>query len=158
MKKLFFIFLFFIDINVFAFEVKLDKCVDGDTARFFIDNKSQSVRFLAIDTPEMNTNAGKIAADYTCNKLKNAEKIELEYDPNSDKKDKYNRHLGWIFIDDELLQVDLVKNNYAKVAYLYGDYKYTHLLVSKEKDYSLPFLYISLIIILILFYKKIKQI
>ena len=39
--------------------------------------------------------------------------------------DKYDRLLVWVFVDGNLLQKDLVENGYAKVAYLYGDYKYT---------------------------------
>ena len=48
------------------------------------------------------------------------------------KTDKYNRALGWVFIDDTLLQKDLVSLGYAKVAYLYGDYKYTEDLKKEE--------------------------
>ena len=33
--------------------------------------------------------------------------------------------LAWVFIDDKLLQESLIEGGYAKVAYLYGDYKYT---------------------------------
>ena len=119
-------------------EVTLSSCVDGDTAKFMIDGKEYTTRFLAIDTEEsvsstkLNTYMGKKASNYTCKKLKNANKIEIEYDPGSDKLDKYNRVLGWIFTDDVLLQEDLVENGYAKVAYLYGKYKYTSILQEKE--------------------------
>lgn len=127
--------------NVYAdsFEVKLKKCVDGDTARFVIDNEVKSVRFLAINTPEIKHGKKKAepygveASKYTCKKLKNAKKIELEYDENSDETDKYGRVLAWIFVDDELLQSSLVKEGYAEVKYLYGDYKYTSKLQKQEK-------------------------
>lgn len=33
-------------------EVKLSKCVDGDTARFILNKEEIKARFLAIDTPE----------------------------------------------------------------------------------------------------------
>ena len=33
-------------------QVTLSKCVDGDTAHFYINGKNVKVRFLAIDTPE----------------------------------------------------------------------------------------------------------
>jgi len=49
----------------------------------------------------------------------------LEYDSDSDKTDKYDRHLVWVFYDDNFLQEELISLGYAKVAYLYGDYKYT---------------------------------
>ena len=55
MKKIVFIILcLFININVFAeeIEVKLSKCVDGDTAKFIYNDEVITARFLAIDTPE----------------------------------------------------------------------------------------------------------
>ena len=120
-------------------EVKLKSCVDGDTATFVMKKKNIKVRFLAINTPEIKHGKkeaeyyGNEAATYTCNKLKNANKIELEFDSNSDKQDKYNRYLAWIFVDNKLLQKELIKKGYAEVKYLYGDYSYTKDLQKLEK-------------------------
>ena len=117
--------------------VSLYKCVDGDTAYFKNENDEIiKARFLAIDTPEYTKEKeeyGKEASDFTCNKLKNAKKIELEYDNNSDKKDKYDRDLVWVFVDNKLLQELIIEEGLAEVKYLYGDYKYTNLLLEKEK-------------------------
>lgn len=127
-------------VNAESNIVKLSKCVDGDTARFIIDGKEYSTRFLAIDTPETKHPKkkvepyGKEASNYTCNSLKKASKIVLEYDSNSTKEDKYGRRLAWVFVDEELLQKKLVNKGYAKVAYLYGDYKYTDELKMIEKS------------------------
>jgi micrococcal nuclease len=118
--------------------VKFYSCVDGDTAKFITNKGVETVRFLAIDTPETVhptkdiESYGKEASEYTCSRLTNAETIELEFDINSDKYDKYNRLLAWIFVDGKLLQSELVNVGYAKVAYLYGDYKYTTILINKE--------------------------
>lgn len=77
-------------------------CVDGDTARFILKKEEIKVRMLAIDTPETKHPTkgeepfGQEASDFTCNKLKNAIKIILEFDDNSDKKDKYDRYLAWV--------------------------------------------------------------
>lgn len=119
--------------------VKFNSCVDGDTAKFIYKKEIITARFLAIDTPETKHPTkgeepwGKEASNYTCNKLQNANKIVLEYDDGSDKVDKYNRHLAWVWIDEQLLQKELVNIGYAKVAYLYGDYKYTKELQELEK-------------------------
>lgn len=129
------VFTFFISINVCCAEekltVKFDSCVDGDTANVILNEEKIKIRFLAIDTPETKHPTigeeplGKEASEYTCNRLKNASKIEIEYDPNSDQKDKYDRHLVWVWVDDYLLQDEIIKEGLAEVAYLYGDYKYT---------------------------------
>ena len=116
----------------------LSVCVDGDTAKFMVDGQETSVRFLAIDTPETvkpGTEVqefGKEASNFTCDALKNAEQIRLEFEEDN-KTDKYGRLLAWIFVDDKLLQEELVKQGLAKVAYIYDDYKYTYLLESAEK-------------------------
>lgn len=148
MKKIFIsvILLFLFPLNVFAnekIEVKFSSCVDGDTAKFIMNEKQIKVRFLAIDTPETSHPTkkeepyGREAKEFTCEKIKNAKKIELEFDKNSDKKDKYDRYLAWVFVDDYLLQSELIKNGLAEVAYLYGDYKYTPILQDYEEKAKL---------------------
>lgn len=143
MKKKIIIFLstFLIGINItYAKEmVEFSKCVDGDTIKIILNEKEYTVRMIAIDTPESVHPTkgveyyGKEASEYTCNKVTNAKKIELEYDENSDKTDKYDRLLAWVFVDETLLQKELVANGYAKVAYLYDNYKYTKELESAQE-------------------------
>jgi micrococcal nuclease len=138
MKKiLFFIGLFFICINyIYAreIEVAFSACVDGDTAKFIYEDKEITARFLAIDTPETvhpkkdDEAWGKEASNYTCDRITNADKLILEFDDNSDELDKYDRYLVWVFVDGDLLQKKLIELGFAKVAYLYGDYKYTNIL------------------------------
>ncbi len=125
-------------INTFE-EVTFSKCIDGDTAKLIVQGKEKTVRFLAINTPEVASNLkdeepyGKEASDYTCNALKNAHKITLEYDGNSDKEDKYGRILAFVFVDDELLESKLISNGYAKVDYIYGDYNHLEDLKKEEE-------------------------
>lgn len=134
MKKIVFLFIcIFININVFADEIKVEfsKCVDGDTAKFIYKDEVITARFLAIDTPESvhptigEEPFGKDASNFTCDTLKKADEIVLEFDSNSDKTDKYDRYLVWVFVDGKLLQKELISKGYAEVAYLYDDYKYT---------------------------------
>ena len=141
MKKIFFLLCFLFYFNVHAsnkFDVKLDKCVDGDTAKFLINGESKTVRFLSINAPEiqhddvMEEFYGNESSEYTCKLLKRSSSIKLQYDPKSDKFDKYGRVLAWVFIDDELLQKKLVSKGYAEVKYVYDDYLYSEELKSLE--------------------------
>ncbi len=147
MKKILFtialLLTFYLNNNVYANTketVKFVKCVDGDTAVFSIDNKETKVRFLAIDTPETvhptkEVEAyGKDASTYTCNKITNAKKIELEYDDKSTKLDKYVRTLAWVWVDNSLLQKELISIGYAKVKYVYGKYSYLEELYEVENE------------------------
>ena len=116
-------------------DVTLSKCVDGDTAWFILDGEEIKTRFLAIDTPESTNEIepfGKEASNYTCDLLTNANKIEIEYDENSDKLDKYDRHLVWVFVDDKLLQDLIIQQGLGQVDYIYGDYKYLTTLEASE--------------------------
>ncbi len=120
-------------------EVKFVDSVDGDTAEFNMNGETIKVRFLAVDTPESVHPTKEVqaygveASNFTKEKLKSTKTIELEFDNNSDKTDKYGRYLAWIWVDGELLQDLLVKDGLAKVAYLYADYKYTSVLQESEK-------------------------
>lgn len=117
--------------------VTLAKCTDGDTAHFIIDGSDTTVRFLAVDTPEYTKEKepyGKEASEYTCSALKQAKRIELEYDDGSDLNDKYGRQLAWVFVDGELLQRQLVEQGLAEVKYIYGDYAYTEQLYQVQEQ------------------------
>ena len=104
-----------------------------------MNGETIKVRFLAVDTPESVHPTKEVqaygveASNFTKEKLKNAKSIQLEFDNNSDKTDKYGRYLAWIWVDGELVQNLLVKEGMAKVAYLYADYKYTDILQETEK-------------------------
>lgn len=119
-------------------KIEFVSCIDGDTFKVKINSKEEKVRMLAIDTPEtvkVGTPVepyGKEASDYTCDKVKNASILSFEYE--KDKYDKYDRLLAWVFVDNSLLQKELVSLGYAKVAYIYDDYKYTEELYTLESD------------------------
>ncbi|MBQ1496575.1 MAG: thermonuclease family protein [Bacilli bacterium] len=122
--------------------VTLSKCIDGDTARFILNNEEIKVRFLGINSPEIEKPGvkgqayGEEASNYTCKKLKNAKIIELEYDDASSKLDKYNRVLAYIIVDGKLLEESIVKNGYANVKYMTKKYKYYDTLKDAE-DYAI---------------------
>lgn len=120
-------------------EVELVQAVDGDTAKFKMNGKQISVRFLGINTketvhPEIDEEEwGKEASDFSKEKLENATKIELEFDNQADEKDQYKRYLAWIWVDDELLQNSLVQNGLAATYMLQNNYKYAGMLQESEE-------------------------
>ena len=142
MKKIVVVLIcFFILSTVNAKSVELSKidCVDGDTFYAYIDGEESTIRMIGIDTPETkySTKAedepyAVTASEYTCKRLKEAESVVLEYDPKAKKADKYGRVLGWIFVDDSLLQKELISKGYAKVEYVYDDYLYIDELYKAE--------------------------
>lgn len=119
--------------------VTLSNCVDGDSARFMLGLEEINVKFLGIEsdetikddeTDEIN---GSYVSDYVCESLKSAKKIEIQYEPNIEKEDKFGRIQAWVVVDDVLLQEDLVKNGYARVMYIKDEYTYAKDLKSAQE-------------------------
>lgn len=92
--------------------------VDGDTIEVILNNKKIRVRLTGIDTPELYdknrriTSDGQIAKDILtkilCDKV-----VYLEFDEN--KKDKYNRFLCYVFLEDgTLVNLLLLQKGIAK--------------------------------------------
>lgn len=120
--------------------VTLNNCVDGDTARFMLGVEEINVKFLGIQSEksikddlddEINE---AFVKDYVCSALTNATEIKLEYEPNIERKDKFDRVQAWVFVDGVLLQDDLVKNGYAKVLLVEDNYTYKDILVSSQTE------------------------
>ncbi len=143
MKRICFLILIcFLFINyVYADSVEITniECIDGDTLKADIDGETKTIRLLAIDTPETKYATKEEdepysveAMEWTCKRLNEASQILLEYDPKSDETDKYGRVLGWLFVDGSLLQSELIQKGYAKVEYVYDEYKYVSTLKEEE--------------------------
>lgn len=118
-------------------KVLLINCIDGDTAVFSEDGSIYTYRFLGINTPEIKDKIeeyGIEASNYTCEKLKSADNIYVRYENTSSHTDKYDRHLVWVYVDDNLLQELLIKSGYAKVEYVYTKLTFLNKLYEYEKD------------------------
>ncbi len=84
--------------------VTINLCIDGDTAHFWNNSKSEviKVRFIGIDTPESTGKVepwGKPASIYTKTKLLSAEKIVLESDTEgvAEVDSTGSRYLAWVW-------------------------------------------------------------
>jgi len=107
-------------------EVEYDRTVDGDTMYFIIDGTSTKCRLIGINTPEIDKNEefAYEAKNFSKGLLESGKKIEIEYDEEAGKQDQYGRHLVYVFVDNILLEEELLKEGLAKVEFVYGDYKY----------------------------------
>lgn len=112
--------------------VKLSSCVDSESARFIRGVLEVKVKFIGIqleekiiddENDEIN---GSYVSDYVCSILENAKTIKIEYEPSLTEEDRYGRIQAWVFVDDHLLQEDLIKNGYARAMFLEDDYIYTN--------------------------------
>ncbi|MHB8831031.1 MAG: thermonuclease family protein [Patescibacteria group bacterium] len=99
------------------------RVVDGDTIDVKLDaepDKEYKVRLLGVNTPETVDPRrpvqcfGKQASDFTKHAL-SGKRIKLEADPQADERDKYNRLLRNVFLEDGTdFNALLVKEGYAQ--------------------------------------------
>ena len=108
------------------------KVVDGDTIDVSIDGKVERLRLIGINTPETVDPRkpvecfGVEASNKTKTQL-TGKKVFLENDTTQDERDKYNRLLRYVFLEDGTnFNLLMIKEGYA--------YEYT---------YSLPYKYQS---------------
>lgn len=113
-------------------EVKLVNCEGATTSWYEVDDNIKRIRLLAYDPDNGDLNLE--IDEYACNKLKNAKKIEIEYDQKALEKDKYNRELAFIYVDGSLLQEELIKKGYGQVNFITAEYQHLTTLCEAEKS------------------------
>jgi micrococcal nuclease len=91
---------------------------DGDTIVVDMDGKDETVRFIGVDTPEThkpNTPVqcwGPEGTSYTTEALKShGNQVRLEADPINTNRDRYDRLLRYVYLNDgTLLNAKLIKD------------------------------------------------
>jgi micrococcal nuclease len=94
---------------------------DGDTITVKTSGRTEKVRLVGIDTPELDDQrpeyreAAKAARDYA-RELLVAEAVTLERDTRQGDRDKYGRLLRYVILDDKRnVNEELVCKGYARV-------------------------------------------
>ena len=106
--------------------------VDGDTLKVSMDGNVETIRLIGIDTPETVHPTkpvecfGKDASD-KAKSILTGQSVRIELDPTQGERDKYNRLLAYIFLEDGI--------NFNKFMIVEG-YAY-------EYTYNLPYKYQS---------------
>lgn len=103
---------------------------DGDTATIAVHGVNEKVRFIGIDTPEVDASRGAVecygkeASDKTKELLTGAQ-VRIEIDPTQGERDTYGRLLAYVFLEDGTnVNQLLLKEGFAK-EYTYNKvYKY----------------------------------
>lgn len=102
-----------------AIESQVIRVVDGDTIIVALNRKPETIRLLGINTPEtVAPNKpvqcyGPEASERTKELLTN-QIVRLETDPSQDNRDKYNRLLRYVFLENENINETLVREGYAR--------------------------------------------
>ena len=99
-----------------AERVRLIEVTDGDTIRVLYRGREESVRLIGVDTPEVPWYGGSgecfgvEAARYAKRRL-DGRVVRLEF--GADPRDRYGRLLAYVYVEDELFNLTLVRLGYA---------------------------------------------
>lgn len=104
--------------QVAASDYTVTRTSDGDTIQVKMGDKTETVRFIGVDTPETHDPRksvqcyGQQAAAKTKEWLL-GKQVRLETDPNDSDRDKYKRLLRYVYVGDMLVNQELIKEGYA---------------------------------------------
>ncbi|MEX3623625.1 thermonuclease family protein [Viridibacillus arvi] len=120
------------------FTTKVVEVTDGDTLKIKYNGELTTVRILNIDTPEVyGPKAGQKYGSEASNfakKLLTGETVEIELSANESPYDKYDRLLAYVFIGGQLYEEAVIKEGFARIAYVYKpDTKYVDQLEAAEE-------------------------
>jgi micrococcal nuclease len=104
--------------------------IDGDTIKVLLDNQEESVRYIGIDTPETYRDGkpacfSKEASER--NRLLVAGR-EVSLVADTDNRDKYDRLLRYVYVDDIFVNDLLVREGYADTLTIPPNTKHKELL------------------------------
>jgi micrococcal nuclease len=114
---------------------KVAKVVDGDTIDIMINGKTERLRLIGINTPEVVDPRktvecfGREASD-NAKKLLSGQEVRVKADSTQDDRDKYGRQLRYVWRRDGLFyNLEAIKDGYA--------YEYTYQLpYTYQKDFK----------------------
>jgi endonuclease YncB( thermonuclease family) len=101
---------------------KVTHVVDGDTIDVRYRSRSDRIRLIGIDTPEVygGVECGGSEASATMKRLAEDRRVKLVTDPTQDRRDRYGRLLAYVrVIRGVSLQLAILRKGWAKV-YVYG--------------------------------------
>tara|TARA_B100000315_G_C14298800_1_gene460885 strand:- start:213 stop:698 length:486 start_codon:yes stop_codon:yes gene_type:complete len=113
------------------------RVIDGDTIEVNTAGTIRKVRYIGMDTPELNdkrTGVRALAQEATRynGQLVEGKRVRLEKDIS--ETDRYRRLLRYVYVGDLFVNAELVRSGYAQVATYPPDVKYQDLLIQLQRE------------------------
>ncbi len=94
------------------------RIVDGDTIHVRVGERLEKVRYIGVNTPELHhprkgEEPGGRAAAAVNRDLLSGRRVRLELDAQS--RDRYGRLLAYVWVDDIMVNAELVRRGFAQV-------------------------------------------
>ncbi len=111
--------------------------VDGDTIKVRIGERTESVRYIGINTPEMRHStkgeeAGAREATEVNRKLVEGQTVRLELDVQ--ERDRYGRLLAYVYLGDMMVNAEMVAQGYAQVMTIPPNVKHQELFLKLQRE------------------------
>lgn len=119
--------------------VELIRVIDGDTVEVKVGEKTESVRLIGIDAPEIEeeTKIKAIESKKYLESLLQNQKIILEKDETQADRDVYNRLLRYIFLEDgTLVNKKMIEGDMADEYTFKTPYKFQSEFKQAELNYD----------------------
>jgi micrococcal nuclease len=103
---------------------------DGDTITVDMNGTAEKIRFIGVDTPETHDPRkavqcfGAAASEFTKNFI-GKQPVRLDADPTNTNRDRYNRLLRYVYLQDgSLVNAEIIKQGYG---FAYTSFPFTKL-------------------------------
>jgi micrococcal nuclease len=96
--------------------VAVTEVVDGDTIRATVEGENESVRYIGIDTPEVDPSIGVECfgeeASRRNSELVSGQRVRLV--PGAEERDRYGRLLAYVYVGERFINAEMVEDGYAR--------------------------------------------
>ena len=114
--------------QVFSKVVKVKEVIDGDTV---ILESGEHLRYIGIDTPEREQPFYQEAKELN-QKLVEGKEIRIEWDVQ--KKDKYGRLLGYVYVGNRFVNAEMIKSGLANLYTVPPNVKHTDYFLKLQNE------------------------
>ena len=113
------------------------RIIDGDTIHVRVGNRIEKVRYIGVNTPEVHhprkgEEPGGREATEVNRGLVGARHVRLETDVQT--RDRYGRLLAYVWVDDMMVNAELVRRGYAQVMTVPPNVRHQALFVKLQRD------------------------
>ncbi|MFC1667147.1 thermonuclease family protein [Candidatus Omnitrophota bacterium] len=117
----------------------VSRVIDGDTIEL---SNGETLRYIGIDTPELKEKIGSVwvykpkpyakeAKDFN-QELVKGKPVRLEFDVQ--KRDKYRRLLAYVYSEDKMVNLEILRQGYAMIYTYPPNVKYTDLFLTAQQE------------------------
>lgn len=111
--------------------------VDGDTIQVRLGERVEKVRYIGVDTPELRhptrgEEPGGREAAAVNRALVDGRRVRLELDVQ--ERDRYGRLLAYVWVDERMVNAELVRRGLAQVMTVPPNVRYQHQFVALQRE------------------------